>query len=92
MLKKFKRIASDFLRTTKLVYDFAQHNSDWSKPPGNTIKDILKEKNLSVKDFANIIGFSEYNTEKLLLSETEITPLIAYRLTNSIGGSIRFLG
>lgn len=66
------------------------YNPRWISPPGDTIMDILNERNLSITNFTKIIGYSEDYTEKLLFGKLPITSSIATMLENTLGGSQAF--
>jgi HTH-type transcriptional regulator/antitoxin HigA len=63
---------------------------DWASPPGETIVDILQERELSRKDFAAELDHSEDEVERLLKGELAITLEVARRLETSLGGSFQF--
>lgn len=63
---------------------------DWVSPPGETIGDILRERNVSIKDFARQIGHTTQQTSDLLTGRLAITIALARRLERVLGGSVQF--
>ena len=63
---------------------------DWASSPGDTISDILEERNLSKNDFAQSIGQTIESTNDLLQGRSAITIAIARQLEQILGGSVEF--
>lgn len=63
---------------------------DWVSAPGDTILDILKERGLSVPEFAQQIGYSVDQATELLQGRTTITISIARSLERLFGASVAF--
>ena len=63
---------------------------NWISPPGDTIKDILNEKKISLTEFANEMGYSFKYTESLIEGNKSITHEIAKKLVAILGGSESF--
>ena len=63
---------------------------DWVSAPGDTILDILKERGLSVAEFAQQIGHSVDQATELLQGRTTITIAIARSLERLFGASVAF--
>ncbi len=63
---------------------------DWASAPGDTIGDILRERNLSINDFAQRIGRTTEEATDLLLGRSAITIGLARRLEEALGGSVEF--
>lgn len=63
---------------------------NWVSAPGETIMDILHERNISVSSFSEETGIPSNKVKKLLHGELDLTEEIAIRLQNSIGGSVLF--
>ena len=59
-------------------------------PPGETIKELLKDRGMPVTEFALKINLSKEQTNKLLKGSLILTPTIASRLENVLGGSSKF--
>jgi plasmid maintenance system antidote protein VapI/Zn-dependent peptidase ImmA (M78 family) len=62
----------------------------WVSAPGETIADILKERNITKSVFAQEMELSEQMVGTLLQGESEITINLARRLEKFLGGSIEF--
>ena len=63
---------------------------NWASPPGDTITDILEERNLSISDFAGRIGCSLDRTRALLGGQTPVTRELAQRLESTLGAPADF--
>lgn len=63
---------------------------DWVSSPGDTIRDILKEKGLSIEEFGNAIGRGPAQTAELIEGRTTITIGIARQLQALFGPSVGF--
>jgi plasmid maintenance system antidote protein VapI len=63
---------------------------DWTSPPGDTITDILEERDLSREDFADSLGESLEFTLELLEGRTSITSALAQQLSEILGASESF--
>lgn len=63
---------------------------DWVSPPGDTISDILRERNLSINDFTRQMGQATDQTADLLTGRTAITIGLARRLRAVLGPSVEF--
>lgn len=63
---------------------------EWSSAPGDTIADILKERDLSVAEFAERIGHTAEDVNDLLQGRATITIEVARRLERSLGASVEF--
>lgn len=63
----------------------------WSHPPpGDTILDILEEKNLSLEEFARHTGYTIKHVNRLIRGEVAITENTAFLLDRVLGGSAEF--
>lgn len=62
----------------------------WSSPPGETIKDILSEKNIPQEFFANQIQIPLNSLNDLFYGAIKINTEIAHKLEITIGGSSDF--
>lgn len=67
-----------------------EFNPDWSSPPGDTIKDLLEDKGLSIEEFAQQIGMSDISAEMLIGGSMPITIDLAIRLERALGPSVEF--
>jgi HTH-type transcriptional regulator/antitoxin HigA len=63
---------------------------NWVSAPGDTIADILRERNLSVADLAHHMGDSPEQVTDLLQGRASITLGIARRLEAVLGASVEF--
>jgi HTH-type transcriptional regulator / antitoxin HigA len=63
---------------------------DWLSAPGETMSDLMAERDLSLVDFAMHIGQTAQQTSKLLHGRASLTPDIARRLEVVLGGSSGF--
>ena len=63
---------------------------NWATPPGATIYDLMQERGQSIGDFANAMGNSVQQAERLLNGSISITEQIASDLTDVLGGSTKF--
>lgn len=61
------------------------YTPDWVSPPGETLADILKEREIPLRVFANRIGMTRKETYRLMKGEIEITTRIACKLENAFG-------
>jgi len=71
----------------RLSHEFSP---DWVSAPGDSIFDILRERNLSVVEFATRIGETPERTTDLLQGRATITIGIARRLEKVLGASVEF--
>ena len=65
-------------------------NPDWISPPGDTISDLLEEKELSQLDLAKRSGLSEKHVSRLINGKASISVDTALCLERVIGGSVNF--
>lgn len=63
---------------------------DWGSTPGETIADILEERNLSREDFARRMGHTLRHVDELLGGHVAITSETAQKLETVLGGSAGF--
>ena len=63
---------------------------DWASPPGETISDLLNERNIQDRVFADRMGFSYEDTSLLLDGRATITIETARRLVGVLGASVEF--
>ena len=63
---------------------------DWASAPGETIADILRERNVSVEEFARRLGQPKTMAMDLLAGRSAITIGLARKLEQVLGGSIEF--
>ena len=63
---------------------------DWVSAPGDTIVDILRQRHLSVGEFAGMMGLSADDTDYLLSGRSSITMMDARKLFEVVGASVEF--
>ena len=63
---------------------------DWASAPGETITDILAERDLSVAEFAHHMGRAPEAVNDLLQGRATITIAVARRLERVLGASVEF--
>ena len=62
----------------------------WASPPGDTIRDAMVTRDLSIADFASSIDLPVSRVESLLAGREAISIDLAHRLSATIGGSVAF--
>ena len=65
-------------------------NPDWISPPGETIADLIEERNWSQADLAKRLGCTLNQISLLINGEVPITKEIAFKLENVLGSSASF--
>ncbi len=63
---------------------------NWASAPGDTITDILRERNITEVEFAQKIGYSSQDVTNLLQGRATITLAIARKLEHVLGASVEF--
>src|ERR1700674_1941836 len=63
---------------------------DWVSPPGDTIMDILKERNISVAEFGKRMGQTAQEVNDLIDGRLTISIAVARALQSTLGGSVEF--
>lgn len=63
---------------------------NWTSAPGDTIMDILNEKNMTIEVFAKQMGNSPEFVEKLIAGNNEITEETSKKLADLLGSSVDF--
>jgi HTH-type transcriptional regulator / antitoxin HigA len=63
---------------------------DWVSPPGDTIADLLEEKDWTQAQFAERIGFTPKFISHLINGKAPITEETALKLERVLGGSTKF--
>jgi plasmid maintenance system antidote protein VapI len=63
---------------------------NWASAPGDTISDILRERDITEKDFAEQIGYTLEETNDLLEGRSTITLAKARQLERVLGASVEF--
>jgi HTH-type transcriptional regulator / antitoxin HigA len=67
-----------------------EFSPDWASPPGDTIADILRERAVSIIEFARRLGETPEYANDLLQGRATITIAIARQLERVLGASVEF--
>jgi HTH-type transcriptional regulator / antitoxin HigA len=67
-----------------------EFSPDWTSAPGDTITDILRERNLPEVEFAREMGYTLEDIKNLLQGRTTITITTARQLKRVLGASVEF--
>lgn len=68
----------------------AEFVPEWASPPGETIRDVLKDRGWSADQLADRLGESVEMVENLLSGRQAVTIGLARSLHNAIGASVAF--
>lgn len=63
---------------------------DWVSPPGDTIVDLLEERDWSQQQLADRLGFSSKHVNQLIKGKVALTEEAAIRLQSVLGASVGF--
>jgi HTH-type transcriptional regulator/antitoxin HigA len=63
---------------------------DWATAPGDTIADLLRERGLSVAEFARRMGYAAEDMHDLLQGRSAISIAVARQLEQVLGSSVEF--
>ena len=63
---------------------------DWASPPGDTISDLLEEKDWGIDQLADLLQLSLEDTNELISGNILITEEIAHKLDQVLGGGAKF--
>ena len=63
---------------------------DWISPPGDTIADLIEERNWSQDELEKRLGYTPKHISLLINGKAPITEEIAIKLENVLGGSASF--
>jgi HTH-type transcriptional regulator/antitoxin HigA len=63
---------------------------DWISPPGETIADLIEEREWSQADLAERLGYSTKHISLLINGKAPITEKTALKLENVLGSSASF--
>jgi HTH-type transcriptional regulator / antitoxin HigA len=72
---------------TNTTHPFAP---DWVSPPGETIMDLLDEREWTQTQLAKRLGYSEPQVSQLINGEIAISTEIAYKLVEIFGSTVNF--
>lgn len=67
-----------------------EFHPNWASAPGDTIADILRERDISDVEFAKLIGYATADANDLIKGHATITLSVARRLKQVLGGSVEF--
>jgi HTH-type transcriptional regulator/antitoxin HigA len=76
--------------------DMATHNTDapfipdWVSPPGDTILDLLEERDWTQQQLADRLGYTPKHVNQLIKAKVPLTEDAAVRLQNVLGASVGF--
>jgi HTH-type transcriptional regulator / antitoxin HigA len=70
--------------------DTNSFNPDWLSPPGDTIVDILEERDWTIAQLAGKMGFSNMKIQQLIDGKLEIDESIAGQLAEVLGSTEKF--
>ncbi len=73
-----------------MTENFDRFEPKWMSPPGDTILDVLEEKNWTQSEFAHRAGYTTKHVSQLIKGKASITEDTALRLERVLGGSVRF--
>ncbi|HEV7667029.1 MAG TPA: helix-turn-helix domain-containing protein [Thermoanaerobaculia bacterium] len=65
-------------------------NPDWISPPGDTIEDLLEERNWTQAELAKRTGFTPKHVNELVKGKATLTPDAARRLSSVLGAPVEF--
>jgi len=65
-------------------------NPNWVSKPGDTMQDILDEKNMSLGQFANEMNLTKSDARQLIDADMEINDELANKLSSVLGASPQF--
>jgi HTH-type transcriptional regulator / antitoxin HigA len=63
---------------------------DWVSPPGDTISDLLKERDWTQVQLAKRLGYTPKHVSLLIQGKVSITEKVALRLELVLGSSVGF--
>ena len=72
---------------TELKHPFTP---DWISPPGDTIADILEEKDWTENQLSERLGYTEKHVSQLINGKAPIDQEIALKLEQAIGSTSAF--
>ena len=70
--------------------DASEFQPDWASPPGDSIKDILREREIDKDYFMEEIGLNYKQFDDLMTGRIPIYPKLASRLVGVLGGTPEF--
>src|SRR5579871_3632933 len=86
-----RRFALPMLETTMAMTDSdARFTPDWLSPPGDTIADLIEERDWTQGELAVRLGYSEKHVSQLINGKAALTEDAAIRLERVLGGPASF--
>ena len=73
-----------------MIENQEEFNPDWASPPGDSIADVINEREWTQVQFANQLGISKKQLNRLILGEVELTNEMANRLAKVLGSTEQF--
>ncbi|MES1189480.1 MAG: ImmA/IrrE family metallo-endopeptidase [Steroidobacter sp.] len=73
-----------------MMQETHEFRPDWYSPPGDTIRQLIDKKGLSISDFSAQLNFTVESVELLIAGHIAVTRDIAQALTDVFGGSQNF--
>ena len=67
-----------------------EFNPDWRSPPGDTIRDILSLKGMTIEEFSALTALPLTDAKDLLNGHLSISETLAKTLARVLGGSAQF--
>jgi HTH-type transcriptional regulator/antitoxin HigA len=71
----------------KTAYSF---NPNWVSPPGDTIADLLEERDWTQSELAESLDFTERQVSQMINGEVSIGKETAVKLANVLGSTAEF--
>ena len=63
---------------------------DWVSPPGDTISDLMEERDWNQVELAQRLGFTTKHLNQLIKGEASLSEDVALRLERVLGSTARF--
>lgn len=73
-----------------MIEQTAAFQPDWVSPPGETVQDLLEERDWTQKDLAARLGFTEKHVSQLVTGKAAVTEDTALRLERVLGSTAGF--
>ena len=70
--------------------DTTSFEPDWVSPPGDTIQDLLDERNMGVSELEDELSLSARDVDRLLSGDLELDEKIADRIEGVFGARASF--
>ncbi len=73
-----------------MIEKICSFTPNWVSPPGDTITDILEERNLTQEYLAECLGYTTQHISSLINGKTPINEEIALKLEQVLGSTAAF--